>query len=29
VKQSGYGSEGSIYGINDYLQVRSMTLALR
>jgi len=29
VKQSGYGSEGSIYGINDYLQVRAMTLALR
>jgi succinate-semialdehyde dehydrogenase/glutarate-semialdehyde dehydrogenase len=27
VKQSGYGSEGSIYGINDYLQVRAMTLA--
>jgi succinate-semialdehyde dehydrogenase / glutarate-semialdehyde dehydrogenase len=27
VKQSGYGSEGSIYGINDYVQVRAMTLA--
>jgi succinate-semialdehyde dehydrogenase / glutarate-semialdehyde dehydrogenase len=28
VKQSGYGREGSIYGIDDYVQVRSMTLAL-
>jgi len=27
VKQSGYGSEGSIYGINDYVQVRAMTIA--
>jgi succinate-semialdehyde dehydrogenase/glutarate-semialdehyde dehydrogenase len=28
VKQSGYGREGSIYGVDDYVQVRSMTLAL-
>ncbi|MDP3174043.1 MAG: aldehyde dehydrogenase family protein, partial [Phenylobacterium sp.] len=29
VKQSGYGREGSAYGIDDYLQVKSLTLALR
>src|SRR5690606_26389610 len=29
VKQSGYGREGSVYGLEDYLQVKSMTLALR
>ena len=29
VKQSGYGREGSAYGIADYLQVKSLTLALR
>lgn len=29
VKQSGYGREGSIYGLDDYLQVKSLTLALR
>jgi succinate-semialdehyde dehydrogenase/glutarate-semialdehyde dehydrogenase len=29
VKQSGYGREGSVYGIEDYLQVKSVTLALR
>ena len=28
VKQSGYGREGSTYGIEDYLQVKSLTLAL-
>jgi succinate-semialdehyde dehydrogenase/glutarate-semialdehyde dehydrogenase len=26
VKQSGFGSEGSIYGIDDYVKVRAMTL---
>ena len=29
VKQSGYGREGSSYGIEDYLQVKALTLALR
>jgi succinate-semialdehyde dehydrogenase / glutarate-semialdehyde dehydrogenase len=29
VKQSGYGREGSVYGLDDYTQVRAMTLALR
>lgn len=29
VKQSGFGREGSTYGIDDYLQVKSLTLALR
>lgn len=29
VKQSGYGREGSVYGLDDYLQVKSLTLALR
>lgn len=29
VNQSGYGREGSTYGIDDYLQVKSLTLALR
>lgn len=29
IKQSGYGREGSAYGIDDYLQVKSLTLALR
>lgn len=29
VKQSGYGREGSTYGIDDYLQVKALTLALR
>jgi succinate-semialdehyde dehydrogenase/glutarate-semialdehyde dehydrogenase len=29
VKQSGYGREGSTFGIDDYLQVKSLTLALR
>lgn len=28
VKQSGYGREGSVYGLDDYLQVKSLTLAL-
>ena len=28
VKQSGYGREGSTYGVDDYLQVKSLTLAL-
>ncbi|MDP3490557.1 MAG: NAD-dependent succinate-semialdehyde dehydrogenase [Phenylobacterium sp.] len=28
VKQSGYGREGSVYGVDDYLQIKSMTLAL-
>ncbi|MFN3512866.1 MAG: NAD-dependent succinate-semialdehyde dehydrogenase [Phenylobacterium sp.] len=27
VKQSGYGREGSAYGLDDYLQVKSLTLA--
>ncbi|HLK24293.1 MAG TPA: NAD-dependent succinate-semialdehyde dehydrogenase [Caulobacteraceae bacterium] len=27
VKQSGFGSEGSIYGIEDYVKVRAMTIA--
>jgi succinate-semialdehyde dehydrogenase/glutarate-semialdehyde dehydrogenase len=26
VKQSGYGREGSIYGMDEYLQVKSVTL---
>ena len=29
VKQSGYGREGSAYGVEDYLQVKALTLALR
>jgi succinate-semialdehyde dehydrogenase/glutarate-semialdehyde dehydrogenase len=29
VNQSGYGREGSSYGLDDYLQVKSLTLALR
>ena len=29
VKQSGFGREGSIYGIDEYLQVKSVTLGLR
>lgn len=29
VKQSGFGREGSTYGIEDYLQVKALTLALR
>ncbi len=29
VKQSGYGREGSVYGLDDYLQIKSLTLALR
>jgi succinate-semialdehyde dehydrogenase/glutarate-semialdehyde dehydrogenase len=29
VNQSGYGREGSTYGVDDYLQVKSLTLALR
>ena len=29
VKQSGFGREGSTYGIDDYLQVKALTLALR
>ncbi len=29
VNQSGYGREGSIYGLDDYLQIKSVTLALR
>lgn len=29
VKQSGYGREGSVYGLDDYVQVKSVTLALR
>jgi len=29
VNQSGYGREGSVFGLDDYLQVRSVTLALR
>ena len=29
VNQSGYGREGSTYGIDDYLQIKSLTLALR
>jgi succinate-semialdehyde dehydrogenase/glutarate-semialdehyde dehydrogenase len=29
VKQSGFGREGSSYGIDDYLQVKALTLALR
>ncbi|MFP5449749.1 MAG: aldehyde dehydrogenase family protein, partial [Alphaproteobacteria bacterium] len=28
VKQSGYGREGSVYGVDDYLQIKSLTLAL-
>jgi succinate-semialdehyde dehydrogenase / glutarate-semialdehyde dehydrogenase len=27
VKQSGYGREGSAYGLDDYLQVKSLTIA--
>jgi succinate-semialdehyde dehydrogenase/glutarate-semialdehyde dehydrogenase len=29
VKQSGFGREGSIFGIDEYLQVKSVTLGLR
>lgn len=29
IKQSGYGREGSVYGIADYLQTKALTLALR
>ena len=29
VKQSGFGREGSIYGIDEYLQVKAITLGLR
>ena len=29
VKQSGFGREGSIYGIDEYLQVKAVTLGLR
>jgi succinate-semialdehyde dehydrogenase/glutarate-semialdehyde dehydrogenase len=29
VKQSGFGREGSIYGIDEYQQVKSVTLGLR
>lgn len=29
VNQSGYGREGSAYGVDDYLQVKALTLALR
>ena len=29
VKQSGFGREGSIYGLDEYLQVKSVTLGLR
>ncbi|HYF22901.1 MAG TPA: NAD-dependent succinate-semialdehyde dehydrogenase [Caulobacteraceae bacterium] len=29
VKQSGYGREGSVYGIDEYLSVKSVTLALK
>jgi succinate-semialdehyde dehydrogenase/glutarate-semialdehyde dehydrogenase len=29
VKQSGYGREGSIYGMEEYLQIKSVTLALK
>lgn len=29
VKSSGYGREGSIHGIDEYVDVKSMTLALR
>jgi succinate-semialdehyde dehydrogenase/glutarate-semialdehyde dehydrogenase len=29
VKQSGFGREGSIYGIEEYTQVKSVTLGLR
>ncbi len=29
VKQSGFGREGSIYGMEEYLQVKAVTLGLR
>jgi succinate-semialdehyde dehydrogenase/glutarate-semialdehyde dehydrogenase len=29
IKQSGYGREGSVYGLEEYLSVKGMTLALR
>jgi len=29
VKQSGFGREGSLYGVDEYLSVKSVTLALR
>lgn len=29
VKQSGYGREGSVYGIEEYLNIKAVTLALR
>jgi succinate-semialdehyde dehydrogenase/glutarate-semialdehyde dehydrogenase len=29
VKQSGFGREGSIYGIDEYLQVKAVTLGLK
>jgi succinate-semialdehyde dehydrogenase/glutarate-semialdehyde dehydrogenase len=29
VKQSGFGREGSLYGVDEYLSVKSVTMALR
>ena len=29
VKQSGFGREGSVYGIDEYLQIKAVTLGLR
>ncbi|WP_292069588.1 aldehyde dehydrogenase family protein, partial [Brevundimonas sp. UBA7534] len=29
VKQSGYGREGSVHGIDEYVDVKAVTLALR
>jgi succinate-semialdehyde dehydrogenase/glutarate-semialdehyde dehydrogenase len=28
VKSSGYGREGSIHGIDEYVEIRTLTLAL-
>ena len=29
VKQSGYGREGSVYGLDDYIQIKSVTIPLK
>jgi succinate-semialdehyde dehydrogenase/glutarate-semialdehyde dehydrogenase len=29
IKASGYGREGSTYGIDEYLEIKQVTLALR
>jgi succinate-semialdehyde dehydrogenase/glutarate-semialdehyde dehydrogenase len=29
IKQSGYGREGSVYGLDDYVQIKSVTIPLK